>query len=80
MRRWHSGEGEGGVALNVVEKRFRKNYHPAWSATFILDPLYLVKDVRRRALLCWSWWGSLMEICILLFDGVPVLLILASSL
>lgn len=28
----------------IVEKRFRKNYHPAWSAAFILDPLYLIKD------------------------------------
>nr|CAB3478430.1 unnamed protein product [Digitaria exilis] len=39
-----------GVALNVVEKRFRKNYHPAWSAAFILDPLYLVKDASGRYL------------------------------
>ncbi|TVU30171.1 hypothetical protein EJB05_21781, partial [Eragrostis curvula] len=37
-------------ALNVVEKRFRKNYHPAWSAAFILDPLYLVKDASGRYL------------------------------
>jgi len=39
-----------GIALSVVEKRFRKNYHPAWSAAFILDPLYLVKDVSGRYL------------------------------
>ncbi|KAL6646935.1 hypothetical protein ACP70R_015629 [Stipagrostis hirtigluma subsp. patula] len=39
-----------GAALNLVEKRFRKNYHPAWSAAFILDPLYLVKDASGRYL------------------------------
>ncbi|KAJ1279155.1 hypothetical protein BS78_04G133400 [Paspalum vaginatum] len=41
---------EEDTALNVVEKRFRKNYHPAWSAAFILDPLYLVKDASGRYL------------------------------
>ncbi|AQK69732.1 uncharacterized protein [Zea mays] len=39
-----------GAALNVLEKRFRKSYHPAWSAAFILDPLYLVKDASGRYL------------------------------
>jgi hypothetical protein len=39
-----------GTVLNVLEKRFRKNYHPAWSAAFILDPLYLVKDASGRYL------------------------------
>ncbi|XP_062218985.1 uncharacterized protein LOC133918891 [Phragmites australis] len=43
-------EIDEGSALNVVEKRFRKNYHPAWSAAFILDPLYLVKDASGRYL------------------------------
>lgn len=28
----------------IIEKRFRKNYHPAWSAAFILDPLYLMRE------------------------------------
>lgn len=28
----------------VIERRFKKNYHPAWSAAFILDPLYLTRD------------------------------------
>ncbi|XP_063943245.1 uncharacterized protein LOC108210002 isoform X1 [Daucus carota subsp. sativus] len=28
----------------VIDKRFRKNYHPAWAAAFILDPLYLIRD------------------------------------
>ncbi|KAJ4844033.1 hypothetical protein Tsubulata_024669 [Turnera subulata] len=35
--------GEGHI-LKIVEKRFKKNYHPAWSAAFVLDPLYLMKD------------------------------------
>nr|XP_019705769.1 LOW QUALITY PROTEIN: uncharacterized protein LOC105042719 [Elaeis guineensis] len=35
---------EDGPVKKVVEKRFEKNYHPAWSAAFILDPLYLIKD------------------------------------
>ncbi|KAJ3682607.1 hypothetical protein LUZ60_015180 [Juncus effusus] len=33
-----------GPVKKVLEKRFKKNYHPAWSAAFILDPLYLIKD------------------------------------
>ncbi|KAK1325470.1 hypothetical protein QJS10_CPA01g02656 [Acorus calamus] len=28
----------------VIEVRFKKNYHPAWSAAYILDPLYLLRD------------------------------------
>lgn len=28
----------------LIERRFRKNYHPAWAAAYILDPLYLVRD------------------------------------
>ncbi|KAK8537070.1 hypothetical protein V6N13_042021 [Hibiscus sabdariffa] len=34
----------------IVEKRFRKNYHPAWSAAFILDPLYLIQDTSGKYL------------------------------
>ncbi|XP_027365213.1 uncharacterized protein LOC113872125 [Abrus precatorius] len=34
----------------ILEKRFRKNYHPAWSAAFILDPLYLIKDTSGKYL------------------------------
>ncbi|XP_047065222.1 uncharacterized protein LOC124673136 [Lolium rigidum] len=41
---------EEATAMNVLERRFRKNYHPAWSAAFILDPLYLIKDAGRRYL------------------------------
>ncbi|XP_047321117.1 uncharacterized protein LOC124925191 [Impatiens glandulifera] len=28
----------------ILERRFDKNYHPAWSAAFILDPRYLLRD------------------------------------
>ncbi|KAG5234468.1 hypothetical protein IMY05_012G0086700 [Salix suchowensis] len=36
-----------GQVEKIVEKRFRKNYHPAWSAAFILDPRYLMRDTRK---------------------------------
>uniref|UniRef100_J3LW97 DUF659 domain-containing protein n=1 Tax=Oryza brachyantha TaxID=4533 RepID=J3LW97_ORYBR len=39
-----------GIAMNVLDVRFRRSYHPAWSAAFILDPLYLIKDVSGRYL------------------------------
>ncbi|XP_022923547.1 uncharacterized protein LOC111431204 [Cucurbita moschata] len=29
---------------NIVSMRFMKNYHPAWAAAFVLDPLYLTRD------------------------------------
>jgi hypothetical protein len=28
----------------LIETRFTKNYHPAWAAALILDPLYLLRD------------------------------------
>lgn len=28
----------------IVSRRFKKNYHPAWAAAFVLDPLYLIRD------------------------------------
>ncbi|KAK8626131.1 hypothetical protein V6N13_133783 [Hibiscus sabdariffa] len=34
----------------VIERRFRKNYHPAWAAAYILDPLYLIKDMSGKYL------------------------------
>ncbi|OVA07676.1 hypothetical protein BVC80_1827g32 [Macleaya cordata] len=40
---------EGSVE-KVIEKRFKKNYHPAWSAAFILDPLYLMRDTSGKYL------------------------------
>ena len=39
-----------GPVEKIVEKRFRKNYHPAWSAAFILDPLYLLRDTSGKYL------------------------------
>ncbi|XP_022958248.1 uncharacterized protein LOC111459531 isoform X2 [Cucurbita moschata] len=39
-----------GPVEKIVEKRFRKNYHPAWSAAFILDPLYLRRDINGKYL------------------------------
>lgn len=39
-----------GPVEKILEKRFRKNYHPAWSAAFILDPLYLRRDINGKYL------------------------------
>ncbi|XP_064951706.1 uncharacterized protein LOC135605761 isoform X1 [Musa acuminata AAA Group] len=51
VKNWCSKYGvKDGPVEKVVEKRFKKNYHPAWSAAFILDPLYLVKDVSGKYL------------------------------
>ncbi|XP_057798400.1 uncharacterized protein LOC131014437 [Salvia miltiorrhiza] len=43
------GIAEGPVE-KILERRFRKVYHPAWSAAFILDPLYLVRDASGKYL------------------------------
>lgn len=34
----------------VIERRFKKNYHPAWAAAYILNPLYLVRDTSGKYL------------------------------
>ncbi|XP_023532891.1 uncharacterized protein LOC111794927 [Cucurbita pepo subsp. pepo] len=39
-----------GPVEKVIEKRFNKNYHPAWAAAFILDPLYLTRDTSGKYL------------------------------
>ncbi|KAM0023739.1 putative transcription factor/ chromatin remodeling BED-type(Zn) family [Helianthus debilis subsp. tardiflorus] len=39
-----------GVVEKIVERRFKKNYHPAWSAAFILDPVYLMRDASGKYL------------------------------
>ncbi|KAF8412371.1 hypothetical protein HHK36_000335 [Tetracentron sinense] len=39
-----------GPVEKVIQKRFKKNYHPAWSAAFILDPLYLMRDTSGKYL------------------------------
>ncbi|TYH59393.1 hypothetical protein ES332_D08G219200v1 [Gossypium tomentosum] len=45
--RFHIAEGP---VEKVIEKRFKKNYHPAWAAAYVLDPLYLIKDMSGRYL------------------------------
>ncbi|KAL5748577.1 hypothetical protein ACOSP7_025614 [Xanthoceras sorbifolium] len=39
-----------GPVEKVIERRFKKNYHPAWAAAFILDPLYLIRDTSGKYL------------------------------
>ncbi|KAK6155817.1 hypothetical protein DH2020_010065 [Rehmannia glutinosa] len=39
-----------GPVEKIVERRFKKNYHPAWAAAFILDPLYLIRDASGKYL------------------------------
>lgn len=39
-----------GPVDQVIEKRFSKNYHPAWAAAFVLDPLYLIRDTSGKYL------------------------------
>lgn len=39
-----------GAVEKIVEKRFKKNYHPSWAAAFILDPLYLIRDASGKYL------------------------------
>ncbi|CAL5035281.1 unnamed protein product [Urochloa decumbens] len=51
VRGWcHKFNVDEGIAMDVLDRRFRKSYHPAWSAAFILDPLYLIKDASGRYL------------------------------
>ncbi|KAL2321629.1 hypothetical protein Fmac_026008 [Flemingia macrophylla] len=45
--KFHIAEG---VVEKLVERRFKKNYHPAWAAAYILDPLYLVRDTSGKYL------------------------------
>ncbi|KAL7165212.1 hypothetical protein ACSBR2_040986 [Camellia fascicularis] len=45
--RFHIAEGP---VEKVIDRRFRKNYHPAWAAAFILDPLYLIRDTSGKYL------------------------------
>ncbi|XP_076918261.1 uncharacterized protein LOC143578635 [Bidens hawaiensis] len=34
----------------VFDKRFKRNYHPAWSAAFVLDPFYMIPDTSGKYL------------------------------
>ncbi|KAH0643155.1 hypothetical protein KY290_034761 [Solanum tuberosum] len=45
--KFHVAEGP---VEKVIERRFNKNYHPAWAAAFILDPLYLIRDTSGKYL------------------------------
>ncbi|KAE8657350.1 Sterol-4alpha-methyl oxidase 1-1 isoform 1 [Hibiscus syriacus] len=45
--KFHIAEGP---VEKVIERRFKKNYHPAWAAAYILDPLYLIKDMSGKYL------------------------------
>nr|DAD41557.1 TPA_asm: hypothetical protein HUJ06_015880 [Nelumbo nucifera] len=36
--------------MDLVHRRFSKNYHQAWAASYVLDPLYLVEDSSGRYL------------------------------
>ncbi|KAM3321968.1 hypothetical protein P3S67_003119 [Capsicum chacoense] len=45
--KFHVAEG---AVEKVIERRFIKNYHPAWAAAFILDPLYLIRDTSGKYL------------------------------
>ncbi|KAK4363429.1 hypothetical protein RND71_018670 [Anisodus tanguticus] len=39
-----------GPIEKIIDLRFKRNYHPAWSAAFVLDPLYLVRDASGKYL------------------------------
>ncbi|KAM3248076.1 putative protein isoform X2 [Capsicum annuum] len=39
-----------GPIEKIINTRFKRNYHPAWSAAFVLDPLYLVRDASGKYL------------------------------
>ncbi|KAL3645353.1 hypothetical protein CASFOL_010533 [Castilleja foliolosa] len=39
-----------GPVVKIIEKRFKKNYHPSWAAAFILDPIYLIRDASGKYL------------------------------
>ncbi|XAR54996.1 hypothetical protein NMG60_11030360, partial [Bertholletia excelsa] len=45
--RFHIAEGP---VERLIDIKFQKNYHPAWAAAFILDPLYLIKDTSGKYL------------------------------
>ncbi|CDP09878.1 unnamed protein product [Coffea canephora] len=45
--KFHIAEG---LVEKIIERRFKKNYHPAWAAAFILDPLYLIRDTSGKYL------------------------------
>ncbi|KAL4592810.1 hypothetical protein LXL04_005815 [Taraxacum kok-saghyz] len=51
IKRWCAEfQVNGDHVDKVFDKRFKRNYHPAWAAAFILDPFYLIKDASGRYL------------------------------
>ncbi|KAG6502203.1 uncharacterized protein LOC121998603 [Zingiber officinale] len=51
VREWGVKHGMNSEAVEkLIETRFSKNYHPAWSAAFVLDPLFLIKDAGGKCL------------------------------
>ncbi|OIT02798.1 PREDICTED: uncharacterized protein LOC109227428 [Nicotiana attenuata] len=39
-----------GPIEKIIDTRFKRNYHPAWAAAFVLDPLYLLRDASGKYL------------------------------
>ncbi|KAL0324406.1 UNVERIFIED_CONTAM: hypothetical protein Scaly_2407700 [Sesamum calycinum] len=39
-----------GPVEKIIDRRFKKNYHPSWAAAFVLDPLYLIRDTSGKYL------------------------------
>ncbi|XP_073310957.1 uncharacterized protein [Primulina huaijiensis] len=39
----------------ILERRFKKTYHPSWSAAFILDPSYLERNSSGKYLPCFKF-------------------------
>ncbi|KAG6470477.1 hypothetical protein ZIOFF_071550 [Zingiber officinale] len=51
VREWRAKFNfDGSLVENLIEKRFQKNYCAAWSAAFVLDPLFLVKNTSGKYL------------------------------
>lgn len=51
VKEWSSRYNlDEGPACKLLDRRFKKSYHPAWSASYILDPLYLEKDASGKYL------------------------------
>ncbi|KAI4302770.1 hypothetical protein MLD38_038479 [Melastoma candidum] len=51
VRGWCSKYQVGeAIVEKVVERRLCKNYHQAWAAAFVLDPVYLIQDTSGKYL------------------------------
>ncbi|GER38811.1 cytochrome P450 [Striga asiatica] len=50
-----------GPVERIIEARFAKNYHPAWPASFILDPLNLLTDENGKYLPPFNLLTSVQE-------------------